>query len=247
MRIDNGTGANGIPPISPNTTLAEGPLPPNGEMAPNAAPNPIAAHIPSLNDINQHTANNINQQVQDIDKQIQAIQTIIQNYNETHQHTLINQIQALPEAQIERLTDIFLNAQEELPLEVLHAFVSRLASPDKQVWDDLLKNTFSKPWLKISEDKNNYTLNETATNILNMYLVLFKIKDVDSLEISDSLHDFLDTRPQDTYYSLMNHNNILHDTYYDLLNCVLHQIITSKITAIQEKFPSCNTKSSRNT
>ncbi len=214
MRIDNGSGSNGTPPIGSNNTIIEGPPPPNGATTANPAPNPIESHIPTLNN--------------NIDHQIQAIQ----NYNEDCQQALINQIQEFPEEHIERLTNIFLNTQEELSLEVLQAFVSRLASPDKHSWDNLLKNTFSKTsktWIKIQEENNNYKLNDTVTNILNMYLLLFKIKDVNSLQLSDSLHDSLNTIP--------------NDTFYDFLNCVLRQIVTSKITAIQEKFPSYTTKS----
>lgn len=234
MRIDNGSGGNGLPPIVPNNSILEVPPPSHSPVTDNPTPNPIEPNTPVLND--------------NIDQQIQTIQNTIQNYNATHQTTLIDQIQELPDVYIERLTDTFITTEQELPLEVLQAFISRLASPDKHFWDDLFKSTLLNASIhSLTQDNNSkleVKLNETTTNILNIYLLLFRIKDCSSLELSESVHAFLNNRPSNTDYYLLNNSlgGSLHNIYYDMINCIINHIITSKITVIQEKFPSYTTK-----
>ncbi len=218
MRIDNGTGSNGVPPIA-NTPLLAGPPPQNGEMAPNAAPNPIEAHIPTLNDI---------------DHQIQGIQNTIQNYSEDRQQTLINQIQELPEEHIEPLTNTFLRVQKELPLEVLHAFVSQLKYIDKNLWITELRKSF-RFWSELMNriydvilppiypEVDDYVRMPVVKNVINMYLLLFRCNDIGFFNVLEEVRSPPSVKK------------------------ILKESVSLQITAIQEKFPSYNTQSSRNT
>lgn len=168
---------------------------------------PIDTEAPILNHNNETIISNI------INK--------ICNFAVEDQECLESNISILSEEDLNNsdIKNAFLNTNKEIPLKILESFIYRLHPPNQKEWNTLLKKALIDIITIDCCGNINIVCTETSTNMLNMYLLAFKIKDINALSIKEK----------------MNFSN-------DLVSSV-ERILLDKIEAIKNTLPNYSTKS----